>query len=143
MQKITVKFLWTSLLILLVGSIGGGCQCSKNSDTPRSVTTDSDQAASGEAAKAASQAKSPEQLYARGRAVYNSACIACHSSNPKLQGSQGPDVWGASKELLTLRVLKGVYPEGYTPKRKSGVMPMFPHLESDIDALTEFLNTTK
>jgi mono/diheme cytochrome c family protein len=62
---------------------------------------------SSEASKASPEA----QLIARGRAVYVSNCTACHATNPKLHGSQGPDVYGSSKELLTARILEAKYPE--------------------------------
>ena len=84
---------------------------------------------------------SPEvRLLARGKLVYESNCTSCHSRNPKLQGSLGPDVYGSSKELLTARLLYGKYPEGYKPKRESHLMPPLPHLANEIEALTAFLN---
>jgi mono/diheme cytochrome c family protein len=91
---------------------------------------------SSEASKASPEA----QLIARGRAVYVSNCTACHATNPKLHGSQGPDVYGSSKELLTARILEAKYPEGYKPKRESAAMPALPHLKNDIDALHAYLN---
>jgi mono/diheme cytochrome c family protein len=88
------------------------------------------------------ETSSPEaKLIARGRAVYAANCAACHASNPKLQGSQGPDVWGSSKELLTARIINGNYPEGYKPKRESAIMPAMPHVKNDIDGLHAFLNS--
>lgn len=84
---------------------------------------------------------SPEaKLIARGRTVYAANCTACHASNPRLLGSQGPDVYGSSKDLLTARLLEAKYPEGYKPKRESAVMPAMPHLKNEIDALHAFLN---
>lgn len=99
------------------------CRCSNNETSSGAATV------------------SPEaKLLSRGKAVYMSNCIACHNSNPKLNGSQGPDVYGSSKELLAARILHAKYPEGYKPKRESAIMPALPHLASDIDALTAFLN---
>jgi mono/diheme cytochrome c family protein len=84
---------------------------------------------------------SPEvKLLARGKLIYNANCISCHNRNPKLQGSVGPDVFGSSKELLTAKLLHGKYPDGYKPKRESHLMPLLPHLENEIEALTAFLN---
>ena len=87
------------------------------------------------------QNETPEaKLIARGKAVYVSNCTACHAPNPKYPGSQGPDVYGSSKELLEARILYAKYPEGYKPKRESHVMPALPHLKADIDAIHAFLN---
>jgi mono/diheme cytochrome c family protein len=87
------------------------------------------------------QSESPEaKLIARGRAVYLSNCTSCHNINPKLPGSQGPDIHASSKELLTARLLYAKYPDGYKPKRASNIMPAMPHLANDIDALTAYLN---
>jgi mono/diheme cytochrome c family protein len=80
------------------------------------------------------------KLKARGKVVYLSNCIACHSTNPSAAGSQGPAVAGSSRDLLAAKILRGVYPEGYKPKRTSGAMPMLPHLEPDLDALEAYLN---
>ncbi len=86
--------------------------------------------------------ETPEQkLISRGRVVYQSNCIACHNPNPKMNGSQGPIVYGSSKELLQARVVHGNYPAGYTPKRTTSLMPPLPHLSNDIDALSAFLNS--
>jgi mono/diheme cytochrome c family protein len=81
-------------------------------------------------------------LVAKGKTVYMTTCVACHNSDPKKEGSIGPDVWGSSKELLEAKVLRRGYPEGHTPKRNSVAMPSFPHLEKDIEALHKFLNAS-
>jgi mono/diheme cytochrome c family protein len=82
-----------------------------------------------------------EALVQRGRSIYVANCISCHASDPKKAGSLGPDLFGSSKELLRGRMVLGTYPEGYTPKRKTGVMPKFPFLEKEIDALHAYLNS--
>jgi mono/diheme cytochrome c family protein len=84
----------------------------------------------------------PEQLLSRGQTIYQSNCIACHNADPKRVGSIGPDVWGSSKELLLGKIVKGEYPQGYTPKRQTAVMVKLPHLEKEIDALYYYLNNT-
>ena len=38
-------------------------------------------------------------------------------------GSVGPAVAGASRELIEAKVLRGEYPPGYTPKRPGGAGP--------------------
>lgn len=83
---------------------------------------------------------SQQKLYNKGRAVYNTVCISCHNTNPKLPGAIGPDNYGSSLELLRLKVLKNKYPLGYTPKRPTDEMPEFEEYEDDIEAIHFFLN---
>jgi mono/diheme cytochrome c family protein len=110
------------LILLSVLSFLVSCRCQSGSSSESNVD-------------------SPEaKLIARGKAVYFSNCTACHAANPKLQGSQGPDVYGSSLELLTARILEAKYPEGYKPKRESSLMPALPHLKGDINALHAYLN---
>jgi len=75
----------------------------------------------------------------RGRAVYSGVCVACHNTNPALDGSLGPAVAHASRELLEAKVVRGEYPPGYAPKSPSRAMPAFPHLADKIDDLTAWL----
>lgn len=77
----------------------------------------------------------------RGRRVYVANCIACHHTDPRLDGPMGPAVAGSSHELLEARVLRGEYPPGYEPKRDSGLMMPLPYLKDDIGALTAYLNS--
>ncbi len=77
----------------------------------------------------------------RGRQVYLGLCTACHHADPGKDGAAGgPAIAGASRELLEARLLRGEYPAGYTPKRPSQLMPRFPQLAGEIDALHAFLN---
>ena len=69
-----------------------------------------------------------------------STCIACHNADPKLAGAVGPEVAGASLEVLEEKILKGTYPEGYTPKRNTNLMVPLPHLKEQIPAIHYFLN---
>jgi mono/diheme cytochrome c family protein len=82
-----------------------------------------------------------DPLVARGRTVYQTSCTACHSTNPKVAGSVGPELWGSSLELLTLRVLDTKYPPGYTPKRTTSQMAPLPQLKPDIPAIHAYLNS--
>ena len=75
----------------------------------------------------------------RGRAVYGTVCIACHSPDPSRDGAIGPNLVGTTRELLEWRVVKGEYPPGYTPKRPTGAMPAFPHLAAQLDDLYAFI----
>lgn len=92
------------------------------------------------AAPAAVSQTSADDLAKRGRAVYQSACIACHNPDPKKSGSLGPDVWGSSFELLEARVIRGEYPAGYKPKRSTHVMQPLPQVKNDLEALRAYLN---
>ena len=75
----------------------------------------------------------------RGRYVYLAQCIACHNSDPSKDGPLGPAIKGSSRELLEARVLRGVYPPGYKPKRGTAIMQPMPHLAPNIPDLTAFL----
>lgn len=85
----------------------------------------------------------PEQLVQRGRSIYVASCVACHHTDPSKDGSVGPSLAGSSLELLQKKVLKNQYPEGYTPKKSTGVMVALPHLEKEIPALHAYLNSLK
>ena len=78
-------------------------------------------------------------LVERGRQVYLSQCIACHSPDPAQPGAVGPAVRGASKALLEAKVLHGTYPPGYAPKRPTKVMSPQPGIAAEIGALAEYL----
>jgi mono/diheme cytochrome c family protein len=70
--------------------------------------------------------------------VYLSQCTACHAVDPAQAGPVGPELKGASRELLEAKVLRGTYPPGYTPKRPTSVMPPQPQL-ADLPALAAYL----
>jgi mono/diheme cytochrome c family protein len=76
---------------------------------------------------------------ARGRAVYATSCTACHHVDPALPGAIGPEVKGASRELLEARIVHGTYPAGYTPKRPTALMQPLPQLAGSVDDLTAYL----
>jgi mono/diheme cytochrome c family protein len=75
----------------------------------------------------------------RGRALYLSNCVACHNSDPSKDGPVGPAIKGSSEALIEARVLRGAYPPGYKPKRKTSAMPAQPYLKSSIPDLAAFL----
>jgi mono/diheme cytochrome c family protein len=75
----------------------------------------------------------------RGRQVYVSQCTSCHAFDPAQPGPIGPEVKGATRDLLEAKVLRGIYPPGHRPKRPTSVMPPQSHLAGDIDALAAYL----
>jgi len=71
-----------------------------------------------------------------GRRLYYSNCISCHNKDPNLKGSIGPELIDAPLEVMTHKILTGVYPEplpkDFVPKRSSKMMRKMPKLEKDI-----------
>ena len=82
----------------------------------------------------------PAELVARGRQVYMSNCTACHNMDPGLPGTLGPEITGASLELIEARVLHGAYPPGHVPKRDTKLMLALPYLAADLGALAAYLD---
>ena len=76
----------------------------------------------------------------KGRMVYFANCVSCHNNNPKKPGSIGPEVYGASIDVLAQKIVFGKYPENYSPKRTSKIMPLLPHLKKEISNLHAFIN---
>ena len=77
----------------------------------------------------------------KGRMVYFANCVSCHNNNPKKPGSIGPVVYGVPIDVLTQKIVSGKYPENYRPKRTSKIMPLMPHLSSEISNLYAFINS--
>ena len=77
----------------------------------------------------------------KGRMVYFANCVSCHNNNPKKTGSIGPEVYGASIDVLAQKIVFGKYPENYSPKRISKIMPLMPHLKKEISNLHAFINS--
>jgi mono/diheme cytochrome c family protein len=94
----------------------------------------------GSRAKAATAPPAdPVALAEKGRTYYLSSCIACHNSDPAVDGALGPAVAGSSSELIEARVMHAEYPAGYTPKRDTRVMVAMPFLEKQLPALAAYL----
>ena len=75
----------------------------------------------------------------RGRQIYQNVCIACHASDPAQPGSLGPQLVGASRELIEAKVLRGEYPPGYTPLRPSQAMPRYEYLKDRLGDVAIYL----
>ena len=92
---------------------------------------------------ASAETRTPEELVAAGRSVYNANCIVCHAMDPRQDGALGPAVAGSSPELIEARVMRAEYPEGYTPKRATRVMVPMPHLKDRLPELAAYLGSLK
>ena len=66
-------------------------------------------------------------------------CVACHNPDPARDGTLGPAVKGASRELIEARVVRAAYPPGYAAKRTTKVMPPRPDLAAAIGDLAAYL----
>jgi mono/diheme cytochrome c family protein len=82
----------------------------------------------------------PEQV-AKGKALYQANCTSCHNADPRKPGSVGPDVYDSPHDLLESRLIRNAYPPMYRPKRSTHLMPTFPQLAQDIDAIEAYLNS--
>jgi len=80
-------------------------------------------------------------LVRRGKVVFETNCIACHSPDPRKDGPVGPANACASLELLEAKVLRNEYPPGYTPKRDTRAMAPLPYLEKEMPALAAYLQS--
>ena len=93
----------------------------------------------------ASQGGGRPPTVAAGKAIYMNLCSVCHHRDPnKGMGGLGPPITGSPFELVQMRVLKTKYPEGYTPKRKTTLMPTFPSLKGrELRSIHMFLEDAK
>jgi mono/diheme cytochrome c family protein len=140
--------LWAGLLLAMGCSDAADRPAAAAAPAPAQSADPAQSAPAGSvAAPAASPAapvadgRSPEELAASGRGVYNANCIACHAMDPRQDGALGPAVAGSSRELLEARVLRAEYPAGYAPKRETRVMVPLPHLESKLPELAAYLDS--
>ena len=78
---------------------------------------------------------------AKGKQIYALNCTACHNADPTQPGSIGPELAGASRELIEARLLHTAYPPGYTPKRNTVAMPAMPYLAPVIPDLSAYLGS--
>lgn len=79
----------------------------------------------------------------KGETLYKAKCVSCHNANPAQPGSIGPDIAGSNYELIKQKTQNRTYPDGYTPKRKTNIMPKIPLGDGDILALEEYLRKFK
>ena len=80
---------------------------------------------------------------AKGKAVFQANCTACHNMDPTKPGALGPEIAGSAQELIEARVMRAEYPAGYTPKRTTRTMVALPQLQGEIESLYYYLNSIK
>lgn len=80
-------------------------------------------------------------LISRGRHYYHNVCIACHNGDPTRDGTLGPALAGVSLDVIEAKVMRGEYPEGYTPRRNTSTMPAFAYLEPELPGIAAYLAT--
>ena len=124
-------------LIVLGSALAVACSEGDSKDGAAGSATPSSTAAPSAAPPGA------QDEIAAGREVYLGNCIACHNPDPKLDGSLGPAIAGASAELVEARVLRAEYPPGYTPKRDTRSMVAMPFLEPRLPALIAYLESQR
>ena len=78
-----------------------------------------------------------------GEKIYKSTCIRCHSPNPTKPGVIGPELYTTPLEVFRTKVPTGTYPSGYTPKKRTKVMPKFPGLTNKVDLIYNYIRSFK
>lgn len=84
-----------------------------------------------------------ETLRQEGKRLYIANCVRCHNVNPTKVGSVGPELFTTPLEVFRTKVPKGLYPSGYTPKRRSKVMPKFSSLTNTVDFIYDYVRSFK
>ena len=83
----------------------------------------------------------------KGKRLYLANCIQCHNRDPNLKGSLGPEMVDAPLEVMTSKVMTGLYPAklpaGYVPKRTTKVMRKIPKLQKDIPDIYAWVQSVK
>lgn len=81
----------------------------------------------------------PVTIAVDAKQLYLAKCAKCHNTDPTKQGSIGPDIANSSYDLLENKTQHRTYPSGYTPKRKTKIMPKILLNEEQLKALEIFL----
>jgi mono/diheme cytochrome c family protein len=78
-----------------------------------------------------------------GQRLYKTHCTRCHSPNPWLSGSVGPELITTPYRVFKTKVPEGKYPTDYTPKRRTKIMPKFPGLTNKVDLIYDYIRSFK
>ncbi len=78
-----------------------------------------------------------------GKRLYVLNCIRCHNADPSKSGTIGPELYTTPERVFRTKVLEGVYPKWYSPKRHTKIMQTFPHLTTDIDKIYNYIRSTR
>lgn len=84
-----------------------------------------------------------ETINTEGRRLYLANCVRCHNTNPHKPGIIGPELYTTPIEVFRTKVPTGTYPSGYTPKRRTKVMPKFPGLTNSVDFIYNYIRSIK
>ena len=87
------------------------------------------------------QASGLDAAAARGKLVYENVCTACLHRDPRQAGALGPELAGASLELIEAKVLRNEYPPGHAPKRPGASMPKYEYLAPNLGDIAAYLAT--
>ena len=79
------------------------------------------------------------ELAERGKHYYQNVCVACHNGDPRIDGTLGPAIAGASRALIEAKLMRGEYPGDYDPKSATAAMPRFEYLRGEIDSIAAYL----
>lgn len=78
-----------------------------------------------------------------GKRLYVSNCTRCHNANPTKPGAIGPELVTTPREVFATKVPTGKYPSGYSPKRRTKIMPKFPGLTNKTDLIYNYIRSFK
>ena len=78
-----------------------------------------------------------------GAKIYNTHCIRCHNVDPRKAGNIGPELFTTPLEVFKTKVPFATYPSGYTPKRRTKIMPKFPRLTNKVDLIYDYIRSFK
>jgi mono/diheme cytochrome c family protein len=78
-----------------------------------------------------------------GKRLYVLNCVRCHNADPTKAGTIGPELYTTPDTVFATKVPEGKYPSGYTPKRRTKIMPKFPHLTNKTDLIYNYIRSFK
>jgi mono/diheme cytochrome c family protein len=83
----------------------------------------------------------------KGKHIWTTTCIQCHNADPNIKGKIGPETVDAPLEVMTAKVMTGLYPDplpaGFVPKRKTRAMRKLPQFKDDIPDIWAYVQSVK